>query len=83
MEMRTKDIKVIKAKHDVERVLHRHGITWDDLSLKWYHMERDQKDEIEERKAWEQLRGSLKGKKGPDPVKWQRKIRKAWDRKIL
>jgi len=85
MEVRTKDIKVIKAKQQVEKVLEQYGIHWDDLSLKWYQLENDQKDESKEREVWEQLRGMLKkkGKRGPDPVKWQRKIRKEWDRKIL
>ncbi len=30
--------------------------------------------------AWKKLAGILKGKKIEDPVKWQKKIRKEWDR---
>lgn len=29
------------------------------------------------------LAGTLKGRGGPDPAKWQREIRKEWDRKII
>jgi len=31
--------------------------------------------------AWKQAAGILKGR-GPNPVAWQRKIRKEWDRKL-
>lgn len=29
------------------------------------------------------LKGIIKNRKGPDPVMWQREIRKEWDRKII
>ncbi len=29
--------------------------------------------------AWRKLAGSLKGRKGPDPLKWQKKIRSEWE----
>jgi len=32
--------------------------------------------------AWEAIRGIWKGKKTLDAVKWQREIRKEWDRKL-
>lgn len=32
-------------------------------------------------KAWQRIRGILRGKI-PNPVVWQRKIRKEWDRKL-
>lgn len=33
--------------------------------------------------ALHDLKGIIKNRKGPDPVKWQREIRKEWDRKII
>ncbi len=32
--------------------------------------------------AWEGLRGILRGRRIGDPVKWQRNIRKEWERKL-
>lgn len=34
-------------------------------------------------KAWKRMAGIWKGKKIPDAVKWQRKIRKEWERPII
>lgn len=33
-------------------------------------------------KAWQKLRGIWKGRKGPDPARWQKKIRKEWERSL-
>ena len=33
-------------------------------------------------KAWKAAAGILKGRRIPDPVAWQRKIRKEWERKL-
>lgn len=33
-------------------------------------------------KAWRALRGIWRGKKIPDPVRWQKKIRKEWERAL-
>ena len=32
--------------------------------------------------AWISAAGMLKGRGGPDPVKWQRKIRSEWDKRL-
>ena len=32
--------------------------------------------------AWRGLAGIWKGKKLPNPIQWQRKIRKNWERKL-
>lgn len=32
--------------------------------------------------AWRAAAGILKGRRIPDPVAWQRKIRKEWERKL-
>lgn len=32
--------------------------------------------------AWRAAAGILKGRRTPDPVAWQRKIRKEWERKL-
>ncbi len=33
--------------------------------------------------AWRKLAGSLKGRKGPDPLKWQKKIRRESERTFV
>lgn len=32
--------------------------------------------------AWKKAKGILKGRRIPDPIIWQRKIRKEWDRTL-
>lgn len=81
MEVTVKQLKIQQAKKDILKVLERQGLTGDDLVRHWYDPVHD--DLADGQKAFEKLRGIWKNKKGPDPVKWQRKIRKEWDRKIL
>lgn len=41
-----------------------------------------QKKQPRDMAAWAGLYGVLRGKRAGDPVKWQRKIRKEWERKL-
>lgn len=45
-------------------------------------MERPTRPQKMDLKAWEAARGILKRRVIPDPVAWQRKIRKEWERKL-
>ena len=41
-----------------------------------------QKNQLGDTAAWAGLCGILRGKRVGDPVKWQRKVRKEWERKL-
>ena len=80
METTTKEIKIRQAQKEVQKIVERYGLVWNDvLYLSW------KRDEQRERKAQdevlERLRGMWKHKK-VDPIKYQKKIRKELERKL-
>ena len=61
---------LIKAEAEIKQVLKKYRVNLADLKQR------------KALAAWESMAGIWKGRKLPDAVKWQRKIRKEWDRQI-
>ena len=72
------------ARKEINKVLRRHRLNWQDVApdtdvgiwKKVSPVSRRVRIEL-----WRKAAGILKNRKMPDPVKWQRKIRKEWERK--
>jgi hypothetical protein len=69
--MTTATKNLIKARTEVQKILKKYRVNLEDIKAQ------------NALAAWKSMAGIWKNKKLPDPVKWQRKIRKEWDRKIL
>ncbi len=69
--MNTTINNLIKARTEVRATLKKYRVSWRDIAKN------------ETLAAWEALGGLWKNKRIPDAAKWQRKIRKEWDRKII